>query len=95
MTSCIFWTAEEDEILIDLVRNHDVLYNIRHQNYRKTQTKQHLWESIGTTLEKSGSDCCKRWRYVRDYYIRRRGKPGSDSPGIAAKKKELQNGPLR
>ncbi|GFR33724.1 uncharacterized protein TNCT_90631 [Trichonephila clavata] len=87
MSSNIFWTLEEDEVLIDFVRNHDVLYNIKHQDYRKTQIKQHLWENIGTTLEKSASDCCKRWGYVRDYYIRRRGKPGSCSSGIAAKKR--------
>ncbi|GFV61758.1 hypothetical protein TNCV_189151 [Trichonephila clavipes] len=49
----IFSTPEEDEIL-DFVRNHDVLYNTRHPDYRKAQTKQ-LWESIGTTLEKSGT----------------------------------------
>ncbi|GFQ66716.1 uncharacterized protein TNCT_521251 [Trichonephila clavata] len=69
------------------MRNHDVLYNIRHPDYRKVQAKQHLWESIGITLEKSGSDSCKRWGYVRDYYIRRRGKPGSGSSGFAAKKR--------
>ncbi|GFR15944.1 uncharacterized protein TNCT_231931 [Trichonephila clavata] len=87
MSANIFWTPEQDEILIDFVRNHDVLYNIRHPDYRKVQAKQHLWESIGTTLEKSGSDSCKRWGYVRDYYIRRRGKPGSGSSGFAAKKR--------
>ncbi|GFT37009.1 uncharacterized protein TNCV_175281 [Trichonephila clavipes] len=87
MSSNIFWIPEEDEILIDFVRNHELLYNIRHPDYRKAQAKQHLWESIGTTLEQSGYDCCKRWGYVRDYYIRRRGKPGSSSSGIAAKKR--------
>ncbi|GFW34703.1 uncharacterized protein TNCV_953311 [Trichonephila clavipes] len=87
MSFNIFWIPEEDEILIDFVRNHELLYNIRHPDYRKAQAKQHLWESIGTTLEKSGYDCCKRWGYVRDYYIRRRGKPGSGSSGIAAKKR--------
>ncbi|GFR25042.1 hypothetical protein TNCT_432951 [Trichonephila clavata] len=56
-------------------------------NKWKVQAKQHLWESIGITLEKSGSDSCKRWGYVRDYYIRRRGKPGSGSSGFAAKKR--------
>ncbi|GFQ77423.1 uncharacterized protein TNCT_567901 [Trichonephila clavata] len=85
MSANIFWTPEQDEILIDFVRNHDVLYNIRHPDYRKVQAKQHLWESIGTTLEKSGS--CKRWGYARDYYIRRRGNPGSGSSGFAAKKR--------
>ncbi|CAF4956656.1 unnamed protein product [Pieris macdunnoughi] len=34
-----------------------------------------------------GSDCCKRWAYVRDYYIRRKGKPGSG--GEAAKKRSV------
>ncbi|GFX43084.1 uncharacterized protein TNCV_2711281 [Trichonephila clavipes] len=77
--------SNKDEILIDFVRNHELLYNIRHPDYRKAQAKQHLWESIGTILEKSGYDCCKRWGYVRDYYIRRREKPGSGSSGIAAK----------
>lgn len=33
------------------------------------------------------SDCSKRWCYIRDYYIRRRGKPGTGSSGEAAKKR--------
>ncbi|GFT41503.1 uncharacterized protein TNCV_3942631 [Trichonephila clavipes] len=60
MSSNIFWIPEEDEILIDFVRNHNILYNIRHPDYRKAQTKQHLLESIGTTLEKSGIAAKKR-----------------------------------
>lgn len=34
-----------------------------------------------------GSDCCKRWAYVRDYYIRRKVKPGTGSGGEASKKR--------
>ncbi|GFY03561.1 hypothetical protein TNCV_3211981 [Trichonephila clavipes] len=60
MSSNIFWIPEEDEILIDFVRNHELLYNIRHPDNRKAQAKQHLWESIGTTLEKSGIAAKKR-----------------------------------
>lgn len=33
------------------------------------------------------SDCSKRWCYIRDYYIRHRGKPGTGSSGEAAKKR--------
>ncbi|GFQ68089.1 hypothetical protein TNCT_463281 [Trichonephila clavata] len=33
MSSNIFWTPEQDVILIDFMRNHDVLYNIRHPDY--------------------------------------------------------------
>ncbi|GFQ81137.1 hypothetical protein TNCT_13361 [Trichonephila clavata] len=39
--------------------------------------------------EIDGSDCCKRWGYVSDYYIQRSGKPDSGSSGISAKKKDL------
>lgn len=35
-----------------------------------------------------GSDCCKRWAYVRDY-IRRKGKPGTGSGGEAAKNRSV------
>jgi hypothetical protein len=36
-----------------------------------------------------GSDCSKRWAYVRDYYIRRKGKPGTGSGGEAAKNRSV------
>ncbi|GFX58655.1 uncharacterized protein TNCV_3767631 [Trichonephila clavipes] len=87
MSSNIFWIPEEDEILIDFVRKSRTLIQYKTSRLQEGASKQHLWESIGTTLEKSGYDCCKRWGYVRDYYIRRRGKPGSSSSGIAAKKR--------
>ncbi|KAF6209814.1 hypothetical protein GE061_015565 [Apolygus lucorum] len=32
-------------------------------------------------------ECSKRWAYVRDYYLRRRGKPGTGSGGELAKKR--------
>ncbi|KAG5890943.1 hypothetical protein JTB14_019881 [Gonioctena quinquepunctata] len=36
------------------------------------------------------NECIKRWGYVRDYYIKRRGKPGTGSSGEAAKKRSEQ-----
>ncbi|GFU25098.1 uncharacterized protein NPIL_393881 [Nephila pilipes] len=85
MRANIPWVGEEDKILINFVKNHEALYNVKHRDYRKSHLKQHLWNNIGTTLDKSGTDCLKRWSYVRDYYIRRRGKPGAI--GEAAKKR--------
>ncbi|XP_072384300.1 uncharacterized protein [Diabrotica undecimpunctata] len=81
------WTIENDEILIDYVRKNEALYNIKHKDYRKSQLKQNLWEEIGAHLETTGIDCSKRWAYVRDYYIRRRGKLVSGTIGEAAKKR--------
>lgn len=34
------WSSENDEILIDFVRNHEVIYNIKSKEYRKSQLKQ-------------------------------------------------------
>ena len=47
------WNGEEDEILIDFVRNNESLYNVRNKEYRKTQMKQNLWSNVGTILQKS------------------------------------------
>ncbi|XP_047023041.1 uncharacterized protein LOC124632303 [Helicoverpa zea] len=81
------WSSEDDEILIDFVRNHEAIYNIKSKDYRKSQLKQNWWREIGEILNKTASDCSKRWCYIRDYYIRRRGKPGTGSSGEAAKKR--------
>ncbi|CAH1957195.1 unnamed protein product [Acanthoscelides obtectus] len=35
----------------------------------------------------SGAECNKRWTYVRDYYIRRRGKPNLGTSSQAARKR--------
>ncbi|VVC96973.1 unnamed protein product [Leptidea sinapis] len=79
------WSSKEDEQLIEFVRAHEVLYNVKNENHRKKQLKQKLWCEVGEILSKSYSDCHKRWCYVRDYYIRRRGKPGTG--GEAARKR--------
>lgn len=41
------------------------------------------------TIYVLGSDCSKRWAYVRDYYIRCKGKPGTGSGGEAAKNRSV------
>ncbi|KAL4112856.1 hypothetical protein QTP88_016576 [Uroleucon formosanum] len=89
MSGNVIWTSENDEQLIDFVKNHEALYNIKSKEYRQAQMKQNLWNEIGITLQKSGSDCSKRWAYVRDYYIRRKGKPGTGSGGEAAKNRSV------
>ncbi|XP_025417215.1 uncharacterized protein LOC112688298 [Sipha flava] len=89
MSGNVIWTSKNDEQLIDFVKNHEALYNIKSKEYRQAQMKQNLWNEIGITLKKSGSDCSKRWAYVRDYYIRRKGKPGTGSGGEAAKNRSV------
>ena len=40
-------------------------------------------------LISSGNDCFKRWTYIRDYYIRRKGIPGTGSAGEASRKRSV------
>ncbi|KAL1489832.1 hypothetical protein ABEB36_013764 [Hypothenemus hampei] len=85
------WSSEHDELLIDFVKNHECLFNIQCKDYRKTQLKQGYWKELSKILvNRTDIECSKRWAYVRDYYIRRRGKPGTESSGEAAKKRSKQ-----
>ncbi|XP_041972447.1 uncharacterized protein LOC121728349 [Aricia agestis] len=84
---CSNWTSEEDKVLINFVRNHEIIYNVKSKDYRKTHLKQNLWREIGDVLDKTDSDCSKRWCYVRDYYVRRKAKPGTGASGEAARKR--------
>ncbi|XP_045779087.1 uncharacterized protein LOC123876772 [Maniola jurtina] len=81
------WSMGDDEILINFVKIHEPIYNIKCKDYRNNQLKQKLWSNIGEILNKTDSDCSKRWCYVRDYYIRRKGKPGIGSSGEAARRR--------
>ncbi|RVE51288.1 hypothetical protein evm_004092 [Chilo suppressalis] len=87
MSSNSNWSSKDDEILISFVRNHEAIYYIKSKEYRKTQLKQNWWREIGKILNKTDFDCAKRWCYIRDYYVRRRGKPVSS--GEAAKKRSV------
>ncbi|KAL1493967.1 hypothetical protein ABEB36_009646 [Hypothenemus hampei] len=84
MTERVNWSSEDDEILIDFIRNHEGLYNIKSAEYRNMQEKQRLWHEIGSKLR---TDCSKRWAYMRDYYVRKRGKPSTGSSAEATKKR--------
>ena len=51
------WNSEEDEQLIDFVKNHEMLYNVKSKDYRKAQLKQNMWCEIAGTLNKTGMLC--------------------------------------
>lgn len=48
------WCSEEDEILIDFVKNHEALFNPKSAEYKKMQLKKKLWHHVGTILHKTG-----------------------------------------
>ena len=48
------WTSEEEEVLIDFVKNHEILYNVKLKEYRQLTAKHILWKEIGDLLNKPG-----------------------------------------
>jgi hypothetical protein len=54
MTQNMTCWSSEDELVIDFVKNHEMLYNVKSKEYRQAQLKQNLWCEIGGTLNKTG-----------------------------------------
>lgn len=46
------------EQLIELVRNHRILYDLAHEDYRNIRKKDNIWDQIGTELGETGKFCC-------------------------------------
>lgn len=44
----------EDEVLIELVRENTVLYDLSHAKYMDTKYKNNLWNKIGTQMNVEG-----------------------------------------
>jgi hypothetical protein len=63
------WSSEQDEIVIDFVRNHEALYNVKSADYRKMQLKQKLWYEVGTILHKTGENYLLFYNYKEVYIL--------------------------
>ncbi|KAJ8965702.1 hypothetical protein NQ317_006743 [Molorchus minor] len=84
MSARFQFSPEEDEKLVELVARHPALYDASHMEYKDQMMKENIWKEISNEVERSVADCKKRWRNIRDTYMKQR-KPGST--GSAAKGK--------
>lgn len=50
----VTWNDDEDEHLIQFVKIHPCLYDIKCREYHLTDLKNDLWKEIGDTLKKQG-----------------------------------------
>lgn len=50
----IKFSFEEEELLIDFVKSHEVLYNVKHKAFRDTEAKNRLWMKFAEQLDKDG-----------------------------------------
>lgn len=48
------FSSEEDEILIDIVREHPALYQVKSRSIKDNVVKNNIWKKISETLGKNG-----------------------------------------
>ncbi|XP_050421614.1 transcription factor Adf-1-like [Adelges cooleyi] len=79
------------ELLIEKVRQHEVLYNVGSVNYRDQQIRQAAWEEIGKELKLPGSVAKQKWEQLRRCFCNARNRRRDDGTksGMSSKKKSL------
>lgn len=66
------FSSEDEEKLIEYVRENPVLYNVKHPKYKMKQYRDRLWNEFGDTVNKLGfinipSNVCK---FIQtDYFV--------------------------
>ncbi|CAG4988031.1 unnamed protein product [Parnassius apollo] len=63
-------TVQIKEKLIELVRQHECLYDYRHKEYKNNIHKTLVWDRIGRALNIEVSKAKDIWRALRDGYVR-------------------------
>ncbi|KAL5236565.1 hypothetical protein ACI65C_003975 [Semiaphis heraclei] len=74
------FSPENDELLIEEVRQNTVLYNSQDIKH-----KDEIWKNIAGKVGKSMDDCKKRWKNIRDTHNRYRKRLGTGSASSAKK----------
>lgn len=47
-------TSADEEVIIDFVKSHEILYNVRHEQFRDSEAKNRLWMNLAAQMDK---DC--------------------------------------
>ncbi|XP_028042363.1 uncharacterized protein LOC114252078 [Bombyx mandarina] len=73
------------EKLIELVRKYPCLYNTKDISYKNVTIKIKCWEQIGKEINETGESARKKWKSLRDNYMRYK-KEVAGTTGQATKK---------
>jgi len=60
----------EDENLIYAVQKFPIIYDRTNPNYQNKEQVRYVWSVIAENSNRSPDYCHKRWRYLRDYFVR-------------------------
>ncbi|VEN40461.1 unnamed protein product [Callosobruchus maculatus] len=67
---------EENEMLIELVKNYRLLYDPNDVNFTNRIERHRCWEKISENVDMAVPECKKRWRSLRDQYNKKRREYG-------------------
>ncbi|XP_071872016.1 uncharacterized protein [Bombus fervidus] len=56
--------------LIQLVKEHELLYNSSAENYRSNVARNNVWQKIARIMGLSTARCKRRWVIIKDQYLR-------------------------
>ncbi|CAK1590136.1 unnamed protein product [Parnassius mnemosyne] len=68
--NAVGWTTEEDERLVELVKPQTCLYNYFDPSRKNILAREATWQEIAQALSKPVEECKKRWRGLRDGFMR-------------------------
>lgn len=60
----------DEHALIRLIKQHPVLYNKKHDDFHSASQRRKAWESISSKAKFDVSILQKRWRVIRDRFVR-------------------------
>lgn len=85
-TTKTLFTITDDELLVEEVSKNRVLYDSSHEKHKDVNFKDVIWNNISSVVGQCAEDCKKRWRNIRDTYMRHKKKLGTGSSALAKKK---------
>lgn len=77
---------EVDELLVEEVRKYEHLYCNATTQYKDTQMVRNTWKKISQDIGIEEIECTRRWRSLRDKYVRLRKRLVSQGVNSASEK---------
>ena len=81
-----FETTRMGESLIDLVRQYPALWDKQNSKYKDSNYKDAKWREIAETLGVPKDDAIKKWKSLRDTYVRQKNIKGKSGDGLSDSK---------
>ena len=74
------------EALIDLVRQYPALWDKQHSKYKDSNYKDERWREISEILNVPKDDVIKKWKSLRDTYVRQKSIKSKSGDGLSDSK---------